>query len=143
MARDPRGEEKEWEANDPVVGANTTSQEEPIATEPGTPVGGDLEKESSSELDEKRNNQDTIIPVVSRRSVATSIYPESSAIDAEPVKRSWISRLNPLKRNPPEVPKERKVSREYTAGRLSRLTFQWITPLMTVCLNLLNIITKR
>jgi ATP-binding cassette, subfamily C (CFTR/MRP), member 1 len=132
MPSDPRGEEKEWEANDPVVGANMTAQDEPIATEPGTPTEKDLEKESSSELGEKRNNRDVIIPVMSRRSVATSLYPESSVIDAEPVKRSWSSRLNPLKRNPPPVPKEREISREYKAGRLSRLTFQWITPLMTV-----------
>jgi ATP-binding cassette, subfamily C (CFTR/MRP), member 1 len=124
---DVRREEKEWEANDPTVGANTTAQDELIETEPGTPIEKDAEKDSSSEADDKKVHQDVIRQVMSTRSVATSNNPESM-IDAQPVKRSW----NPLKWNPPPVPKERQVSREYTAGRLSRLVFQWMQPLMTV-----------
>jgi hypothetical protein len=127
MPDDPRLVEKEWEANDPIVGANTTAQDEPIATEPGTPTEREIEKDSSSEVDEKNLNRNVIIPVMSRRSVATSNIAESE-MDADQLKKSW----NPLKRNPPPVPKERIVSREYTAGWFSRLTFQWMNPLMTV-----------
>ena len=127
MSDDPRRAEKEWEANDPIVGANTTAQDEPVATEPGTPIEREIEKDSSSEADEKNIDRNVIIPVMSRRSVATSHIADSE-IGSEQLKKSW----NPFKRNPPPVPKERTVSREYTAGWFSRLTFQWMNPLMTV-----------
>jgi ATP-binding cassette, subfamily C (CFTR/MRP), member 1 len=127
MSVDPRLVEKEWEANDPIVGANTTSQDEPISTEPGTPIEKEIEKDSSSEADEKKLDRNAIIPVMSRRSVVTSNNPESE-IDAMQTKKSW----NPLKRNPPPVPEERLPSAEFSAGWFSRLTFQWMNPLMTV-----------
>lgn len=41
---------------------------------------------------------------------------------------SWLTRTRP----PPPYPSERTVSPEYTAGILSRLTFQWISPMMSV-----------
>lgn len=48
-------------------------------------------------------------------------------------KMPWYSRLNPLKRKPIPIPEERNVvSGEYRAGFLSLLTFQWMSPLMTV-----------
>ena len=45
---------------------------------------------------------------------------------------SWLSRLNPLKRNAPPVPVDRTPAPEYRAGFWSKLTFQWISPLMAV-----------
>jgi hypothetical protein len=41
---------------------------------------------------------------------------------------SWLTRTRP----PPPYPSERTVSPEYTAGILSRLTFQWMSPIMSV-----------
>ncbi|KUI61105.1 Oligomycin resistance ATP-dependent permease YOR1 [Cytospora mali] len=41
---------------------------------------------------------------------------------------SWLTR----KRPPPSYPSERTVSPEYNAGIFSRLTFQWMSPLMSV-----------
>lgn len=41
---------------------------------------------------------------------------------------SWFIRPRP----PPSYPSERSVSPEYTAGIFSRLTFQWMSPLMSV-----------
>lgn len=41
---------------------------------------------------------------------------------------SWLTRTRP----PPPYPSERTVSPEYTAGILSRLTFQWMSPMMSV-----------
>lgn len=41
---------------------------------------------------------------------------------------SWLTRARP----PPPYPSERTVSPEYTAGILSRLTFQWMSPMMSV-----------
>ncbi|KAH8891949.1 P-loop containing nucleoside triphosphate hydrolase protein [Thozetella sp. PMI_491] len=47
--------------------------------------------------------------------------------------RSWSDRLNPFKtRNIPPVPDSRQQSQEATAGFLSKLIFNWITPLMHV-----------
>ncbi|CAG5183645.1 uncharacterized protein ALTATR162_LOCUS10684 [Alternaria atra] len=47
-------------------------------------------------------------------------------------KKPFYKRLNVLKNNPPPIPKERKVSPEYTAGFFSRLSWQWMQPLMRV-----------
>jgi ABC-type multidrug transport system fused ATPase/permease subunit len=56
----------------------------------------------------------------------------SAAFPAEqPEKAPWHYRINPLRRNPPPIPEERAVSREYNASFLSLLTFQWMNPLMT------------
>lgn len=41
---------------------------------------------------------------------------------------SWLTRTRP----PPPYPSERIVSPEYTAGIFSRLTFQWMSPMMSV-----------
>lgn len=65
----------------------------------------------------------------------TSIATEAEELPEEqpPRKRKWSERINPLKsKNPPKVPDERIPSREYRAGFLSLLTFQWISPLMHV-----------
>lgn len=52
----------------------------------------------------------------------------------KPPRKTWSEKLNPLKyRKIPPVPKERIVSREHGASLWSKLTFQWITPIMTVC----------
>lgn len=49
---------------------------------------------------------------------------------------SWLSRLNPLKRRrKPPVPSERAVSPEFRAGFFSLLTFEWMSPLMSVSLS--------
>nr|KMM69243.1 ABC metal ion transporter [Coccidioides posadasii RMSCC 3488] len=46
-------------------------------------------------------------------------------------KTRWYTKLNPLRlRQPPPIPEERTVSREYKAGILSLITFQWMSPLM-------------
>ncbi|PGH17822.1 hypothetical protein AJ80_04644 [Polytolypa hystricis UAMH7299] len=51
----------------------------------------------------------------------------------------WYRRLNPLRlRKIPPVPTERTVSREYTAGFFSRITFQWMAPLMMANIWLVN-----
>ncbi|KAJ8122554.1 hypothetical protein ONZ43_g1280 [Nemania bipapillata] len=48
-------------------------------------------------------------------------------------KKPWYKTPNPLLWGPiPPVPKEKQESREATAGFFSRLTFQWMAPLMNV-----------
>ena len=50
-------------------------------------------------------------------------------------RQGLLSRFNPIRRlyRVPPVPEERTASREKKAGLLSKLTFQWMSPLMTVC----------
>lgn len=49
-------------------------------------------------------------------------------------KKKWRQRMNPLRwQTPPPVPDERTPSREYGASFLSIITFQWMSPLMRVC----------
>ncbi|KAI5924764.1 P-loop containing nucleoside triphosphate hydrolase protein [Camillea tinctor] len=48
-------------------------------------------------------------------------------------KKPWYKTPNPLRWGSiPPVPKERQASREYQAGFFSKLTFQWMAPLMNV-----------
>lgn len=45
----------------------------------------------------------------------------------------WYQRLNPIRlQQAPPVPSERTISKEYGAGLLSIITFQWMHPLMLV-----------
>lgn len=51
----------------------------------------------------------------------------------------WSRRLNPLKTNKiPPVPEERQPSKEHDANWVSKLTFHWITPLLSVSATNLN-----
>jgi hypothetical protein len=130
--------EKEWEKNHPAVGANTNANDEPVASEPSTPVEKDVDKDNSSfERDGERdaNNataaaatSDAVARIASRRSAFTQNTDYSTASEPALKKKSW----NPFKKNPPPVPKERGVSAEYLAGRSSRLIFNWMNPIMTV-----------
>ena len=57
----------------------------------------------------------------------------AEAQEPPPRKRTWGERLNPFKhKNVPGVPDSRTASREHQAGFFSQLTFQWISPLMSV-----------
>ncbi|GAB0135414.1 hypothetical protein EsDP_00003754 [Epichloe bromicola] len=53
-----------------------------------------------------------------------------------PPSKPWYKQMNPLRwgRVPP-VPRERMTSREHGAGVFSKLTFHWMTPLMTTGYN--------
>lgn len=56
-------------------------------------------------------------------------------------KRSWLSRLDPLKRRrSPPIPDERIESPEHKANFVSLITWQWINHLMFVCLLSLSIL---
>lgn len=74
---------------------------------------------------------------LSRLTTGTSGYSETSDNDSDATrsvrkKKPFYKRLNVLKNNPPPVPKERTVCPEYGASIPSRLTWQWMQPLMSV-----------
>lgn len=67
----------------------------------------------------------------------TSAYSETSDNDSDArssirKKKKWHQKINVLKRNPPPVPKQREVCPEYSAGFFSKLSWQWMQPLMRV-----------
>ncbi|KAL8872715.1 MAG: hypothetical protein Q9174_001702 [Haloplaca sp. 1 TL-2023] len=120
-------QEKEYASTDPVGAAGATNTSEPIATEPLQTVVTD--SETSSNFSEKKER-----PFVDRTLTTTttrSSILEEPKEDEPATRKPWHKSLNPLKRRtPPSVPKERVVSREHTAGWFSRLTWQWMAPIM-------------
>ena len=120
-------QEKDNVATDTVGAVNETISSEPIATEPLQDGGPET---SPADLLEERKQQGATD--IHRTVTAVT---NASTMSVEPPskeKRSWYTRLNPLKRSiKPPVPKERAVSREYRAPFLSLLTFQWMAPLMS------------
>lgn len=74
-----------------------------------------------------------------RLDASRSYATDASAMTGPPsavqpaIAKPWCRRINPLRWGAiPPVPKERIVSREYKAGFFSKLTFQWMSPLMAV-----------
>jgi hypothetical protein len=97
--------------------------------------GRERETEKSTKGVEANNETRGSRVNLSRTQSATSAFTDVSE-DSEPKssirRRKWY-RTNPLKWGPrPPVPKEREVCPEYTAGIFSRLTWQWMQPLMNV-----------
>ena len=126
---DSRGQEKEYSSTDPVGGVNSTNTSEPVATEPLQSVVSD--SDSSSNVTEKKERPlaDRTLTTTTTRSSITVGQPDPDP--DPPAKKPWYSTLNPLKRRiPPPIPKERILSREHNAGLFSKLTWQWMAPLM-------------
>ncbi|KAL8773161.1 MAG: hypothetical protein Q9209_001837 [Squamulea sp. 1 TL-2023] len=123
----PGGQEKEYASTDPVGSANDTNTAEPLATEPLQSVVSDTDSSSNAATEKERPLADRTLTTTTTRSSIT-VGPQEVETGE---KRPWYRRLNPLKtRVPPAIPNERVVSREYNAGLWSRLTWQWMAPLM-------------
>ena len=129
MAEDGR-HEKEYASTDPLGAVNQTNTSEPVATQATRFGGSDSDSSSADDKsEEKRDLSRTLSTTTTTTTSALSI--ESRTQDDSPPK-SRYKRMNPLKRRrKPPVPKERTISREYGAGFLSLLTFQWMAPLMS------------
>jgi len=129
--------EKDGEQNKPIEVA-------PKKAEYNGPESAELsetESSSPSELDGRENKQDPkkqptkIRPAAIRTQTATSEVSTGSRATNEPQTKTKLSlskRLNPFKRNPPPIPEERIVSKEYGANFFSMLSFHWISPIMAV-----------
>jgi ATP-binding cassette subfamily C (CFTR/MRP) protein 1 len=125
---DENEKEKEFGLVDPQAAAeNPTEAEphddpryEPIRTEKGTE---DLQANYEKRGELSRTQSGT--------SAFTDISDDSDA-KSSTKRRKWY-KTNPLKWGPrPPVPKTRQISPEYNAGIFSRLTWQWMQPLMNV-----------
>jgi ATP-binding cassette subfamily C (CFTR/MRP) protein 1 len=123
--------EKEWRTSNLDTKPEHTKEYKPIVTEPLQVVGSEKDLGGDIERRSTRGN-------LSRLQSGTSGYSETSE-DVSDTKSSvsankkWYRKLNPLKRSKkPPVPESREVCREYQASLFSRITFQWMAPLMTV-----------
>jgi hypothetical protein len=103
-----------------------------------TPDGdhGDPEKEirrGEESLDE-RANRDELKHTQSYATDTSTITRTTTRASVPAASRKpWYKTPNPLLwGSVPPVPKERQESREASAGFFSRLTFQWMAPLMNV-----------
>ena len=132
------GDEKEWRLNDQEVAAESTRDSEPVATEPLEAVGTEKELEKELEVGPEK--------LTSRFESGITDFSDD-VVDAKSEasgKKKWYRRLNLLKRRKkPAIPETRQVSREYHAGFLSLLTFQWMAPLMSVSKILAENLTCR
>ncbi|KAI9755932.1 MAG: hypothetical protein M1835_000778 [Candelina submexicana] len=125
----PGGEKAEHRAVDPEAAVDSTNRNQPIATAPLPYVSSDSE-ESISDPEKKDSSNGRIHGHTS----SSDEHVESGQKAPQQRKpKPWYKRLNPLKRSKkPPVPTKRTVSREYRAGFWSLLTFQWMSPLMSV-----------
>jgi ATP-binding cassette subfamily C (CFTR/MRP) protein 1 len=121
---DEKEKEKEFGLVDPQAAQQDPTEYEPIRTEP---------KEKYLETGDKTTPRCGL----ARLQSSTSAYSEASDVESDATKsirqkKPFYKRLNVLKRNPPPVPKVREVSPEYTASFFSKLSWQWMQPLMRV-----------
>ncbi|KFA61277.1 hypothetical protein S40285_05521 [Stachybotrys chlorohalonatus IBT 40285] len=141
---DPAGE-KEPKAPD-VLAASVQPLHEPHAT--GTDSDSVFKgKESDSDKIERVHDSDgdaddddgdaandrqrPALNTIKSYATGTSAATRTSTLGVTE-QRPWYRNLNPLKwGDAPPLPEERMVSREYNAGFFSKLTFEWMSPLMT------------
>ncbi|KAJ4370691.1 ATP-binding cassette transporter yor1 [Neocucurbitaria cava] len=114
---DENEKEKTFGLVDPQAAQENPTEYEPIKTEKDLEAG-----------DSQSTRRD-----LSRIQSSYSEYSDNDSDAKSSVrKRKWYKKLNVLKNNPPPVPKQRDVCPEYTASLPSRLTWQWMHPLMAV-----------
>lgn len=127
----------------PNGGGEPVVQDEPVAEEPFERVAReedanienvvDKDAAESGDLEQGKNGRASLERTNSSWTSTTGAS-EPSEKDVRLAKRSWSEKINPLKKkNVPRIPDERAVCPEYKATFFSRLTFQWMAPLMSVC----------
>ncbi len=120
--------EKDSNVADPA-GAPRPPPTDPVTTDPLQ--YGESESDLSSSDPEKETLPKTT-RTLTQMTTTSSLTVESQRPFPEGHK-PWYERLNPLKsRRKPPVPNKRTVSKEYGASFLSKLTFQWMSPIMKV-----------
>ncbi|GAB7359206.1 hypothetical protein MBLNU230_g5865t1 [Neophaeotheca triangularis] len=144
--------EQHWTTSNPVPDPNLPRDDEPVAEEPEKRVATEAElneetvfdrdaveareeAEASSQDDEKAAPKPQRTAMQRTQSNWTTTTTTSSTYEPEPPpprKRTWGEKINPFKsKHPPPVPDKRYPSREYKANILSKVTFQWMAPLMS------------
>ncbi|KAF2644264.1 hypothetical protein P280DRAFT_228439 [Massarina eburnea CBS 473.64] len=123
---------EDWRLQDPEMAAQEPKEYEPIVSESQETATVNKDLEASAEKHTERGNLSRLQSGTSGVSEFSEDVSEtrSSAVGK---KKRWYKKLNPLRWGAkPPVPEERVVSREYNASLYSRITFQWMAPMMTV-----------
>ncbi|KAK5164037.1 ATP-binding cassette transporter yor1 [Saxophila tyrrhenica] len=142
--------ENRWAA-DANTADGVVERDEPAADEPLERVGSEKDAEegkivdreavddtdSNEDLDKEKHNRLQMRRTESNWTQATGTsYASTEVAEAQetpPRKRTWGEKLNPFKhKNVPPPADERIPSKEHSANFFSKLTFQWITPIMDV-----------
>jgi ATP-binding cassette subfamily C (CFTR/MRP) protein 1 len=119
--------EKDYGLGDPQAQAVNPTEDEPTY-EPIKVAKSTKDLEANFDSDGSRG---TLSRLQTGTSGFTDISEDSDA-KSSLRRRKWY-KTNPLKWGPkPPIPKTREVCPEYTAGIFSRLTWQWMQPLMQV-----------
>lgn len=124
--------EIDWRLQDQEAAAENPKQYEPIVSEPLETAK--VEKDTEVQADKRSARGGPLSRLHSAQSGVSEWSSDlSDSKSAASGKKPWYRKTNPLKwgKKPP-VPETRLPSREYSAGFFSRLTFQWMAPLMTV-----------
>lgn len=122
-------EDKETKPADPLTDVNNTANSEPASVYEDP----DEEIRRQEESDEKRADREELKHTQSYATDTSAITRTTSRASVPVTKKPWYKTPNPLRWGSiPPVPKERQVSREYKASFWSKLTFQWMAPMMDV-----------
>lgn len=136
------GEEKDMKELDPVgIATNSEIHPDLVAEDRYDSSEEDVrvfDHEKSANYHEKEKDLAHTTELTRHRTDATGVTSISEELPPGKDTRSRWIRWNPLKRKPPPIPKVRGESREYTASFWSMLTFQWVTPIMSVSLPMLS-----
>ena len=112
--------EKDIGLGEPQAAAQNPTEYEPIKTEPNV---------YDTKADPKRRQ--SLSRAESNTSAASDFSDSETSTKSSMKKKKFYKKLNPLKWGPkPPIPKEREVCPEYKASLVSRITFQWMQPLM-------------
>lgn len=124
-----------WRLQDHEAAAGNPKQYESIVSEPSETAN--VEKDLEAHVDNHGARGGRPLSRLQSAQSGASEWSSESSDTRNSVRgeKKWYKRMNPLKwgDNPP-VPETRLPSREYSAGFFSQLTFQWMAPLMTVCM---------
>ncbi|KAK8137647.1 ATP-binding cassette transporter protein [Apiospora sp. TS-2023a] len=124
--------DKETRPADPLAEANAPTNAEEVAPKV---LDNDAEEEIAhqSEPIQTRQERQEMKRTQSQATDFSELTRTTSRASVPQQSKPWYKQPNPLRWGSiPPIPKERQVSREYNAGFLSRLTFQWMAPLMNV-----------
>lgn len=126
-------EKRAWQNNDQQAAVHSTVTSEPVAEEPLERVATEKELNQETQLDPERGLQRPELDRSRSTWTESSAVTETKSVPQSIKRRKWYTTANPLRWGKIEpVPKERQVSREYGAGFFSKLTFQWMAPIMNV-----------
>lgn len=102
-------------------------------TTPPAPIAPVKEVYDGESVEKERQEETKLETTLSLTSSVSRETTESNKPLPTRGSQKWYGKLNPLRwRKIPAIPKERRASPEYGANIFSKLSFQWMAPIMHV-----------